>query len=329
MGSSFEFAGWPDRFRAPLFAALILALACNSTDSITSANSTNPADTPANSAPDDTGIAPLGTEEIAETPLASVSYAGGIPIGLFHLPTSDYGSRYNGAVHAAGPTDLMSKLSAIKARGGKVVLSLSGSQRYYKDSDGHFSFTKWKARVDRFRNVRFSSYITDGTIVGHYLIDEPQDAANFNGRKVGGATLEAMAKYSKQIWPGMATIVRAEPYLIQWSGTYRYLDAAWAQYLWRKGNVNDYLRKNVSSAQKMGLALVVGLNVPDGGNPHQSSMSPSEVQNWGSALLSSSYPCAFLSWKHGDGALLTSSMKSAMDYLRRKAQSRSFKSCRG
>jgi hypothetical protein len=325
MSLNFKFAVWPHRFRAPLFAALILALACNSTDSPTSANSADPAD----NTPDDTRIVPLGSGEIADTSLTSLSYAGGIPIGLFHLPTSYYGSRYNGAVHAAGPTDLMSKLSAIKARGGKVVLSLSGSQRYYKDSQGHFSFTKWKARVDRFRNMRFSSYISDGTIVGHYLIDEPQDAANFNGQRVGGATLEAMAKYSKQLWPSMATIVRAEPYLIQWNGTYRYLDAAWAQYLWRKGNVNDYLRKNVSYAQKMGLALVVGLNVPDGGSPHQSTMSPSEVQSWGSALLNSSYPCAFLSWKHGDGALLTSSMKSAMDYLRRKAQSRSFKSCRG
>jgi hypothetical protein len=329
MSSSFKFAGWKDRFRAPLFAALVLALACNSSDSLTSANSADTADVPTLSAPEDIGIVPVGSGEIADTSLASVSYAGGIPIGLFHQPTSYFGSRYNGSVHAAGPTDLMSKLSAIKARGGKVVLSLSGSQKYFKDSDGHFSFTKWKARVDRFRNVRFSSYISDGTIVGHYLIDEPQDAANFNGRKVGGATLEAMAKYSKQIWPSMVTIVRAEPYLIQWSGTYRYLDAAWAQYLWRKGNVNDYLRKNVSYAQKMGLALVVGLNIPDGGNPHQSTMSPSEVQNWGSALLSSSYPCAFLSWKYGDGALLTSGMKSAMDYLRRKAQSRSSKSCRG
>lgn len=315
MTQNFEFVARLGRLRAPLLAAILLAFAgCDNDEPLSPEGST---------------LGEPGVEAVPEEPSLAVSFAGGIPMGLFHLPTSDYGSRYNGAMHTAGPTDLMSKLSAIKSRGGKVVLNLSGSQKYFKDSNGHFSFTKWKARVDRFRNVKFSSYISDGTIVGHYLIDEPYDAANFNGQKVSGSTLEAMAKYSKQIWPSMATIVRGEPYLIQWSGTYRYLDAAWAQYLWRKGNVNDYLKKNVSYAQKMGLALVVGLNVPDGGNPKGSTMSPSEVQNWGSALLSSSYPCAFLSWKHGDAALTSSGMKSAMDVLRRKAQSRSSKSCRG
>ena len=141
----------------------------------------------------------------------------------------------------------MDNLATIKARGGKVMLMMAGSQKYYKNADGTFSLSKWKARVDRYRKVNFSQYINDGTIIGHYLIDEPYDPANWAGRPISGATLEEMAKYSKAIWPSLKTIVRAEPYLIKWSGTYRALDAAWAQYLWRKGDVKTYLNRNLDA----------------------------------------------------------------------------------
>jgi hypothetical protein len=206
---------------------------------------------------------------------------------------------------------------------------MAGSQKHYKNADGSFSLTKWKARIDRYRNTNFSSFINDGTIIAHYLIDEPYDGHNFGGKPVPGSTLEEMARYSKSLWPSLKTVVRAEPYYIKWSGTYRYLDAAWAQYLARKGNVSDYIQKNVSAAKQMGLGLVVGLNMKHGGVPNGTWMSPSEVENWGSALLSSDYSCAFISWQYDSNMLSSSSMKDAMGSLRRKAQSRPSRSCSG
>jgi len=317
---SFKLSRRIARLRAPVLVAVMLtAAACNSDDPFTPDNNTL---TP----PSEPNTQDGGQELTEIGPSLATSFDGGIPMGLFHLPSSDYGSRYNGGVYTPGTSALLSYLQAARARGGKVMLSLSGSQKYYKDAAGHFSLSKWKARIDRFRTVNFAQYINDGTVIGHYLIDEPYDAHNFAGQKVSASTLDEMARYSKQIWPGMATVVRAEPYLIP--GSYRYLDAAWAQYLVRKGNVNDYIKRNVSTAQNMGLALVVGLNVPDGGT-NNGVMTPSQVQNFGSTLLGSSYPCAFVSWKYGPSALETSGMKSAMDALRRKAENRTTKSCRG
>jgi hypothetical protein len=226
------------------------------------------------------------------------------------------------------PDALVSNLSEIRSRGGKVVLMMVGPQKYYKNADGTFSLSKWKARVDRFRRVNFSSFVSDGTVIGHYLIDEPYDPHNFGGRPIPGSTLEEMAKYSKQIWPNLKTIVRAEPYYIKWSGTYRYLDAAWAQYLYRKGDVTKYINNNVSTAKNMGLGLVVGLNVTRGGNPNGTWMSATEVERWGSTLLSSDYPCAFISWQWASG-VNTSAMRDAMSTLRRKAQNRGSRSCSG
>ena len=66
-----------------------------------------------------------------------------------------------------------------------------------------------------------------------------------------------------------------------------------------------------------------------GGNPNGTKMSPSEVESWGSAMLSSTYPCAFIMWQHNSTYLSTSGIGSAMESLRRKAESRSSRSCRG
>jgi hypothetical protein len=312
MAHSLKLPHWIARLRAALFATLILVLAaCESTEPLNPDSST-----PGDAA----GEVPAASPEVA-----SAAFAGGIPFGTFRQPTSAFGSRFNGAHRNIAPYALVSELRAIKARGGKVVLMFAGNERHYKVG-GHFSITKWKARVNRFRGVNFSSYINDGTIIGHYMIDEPNDRHNWGGRPISPAVLEEMARYSKQLWPKMPTIVRVQPDYL--GSNHRHLDAAWAQYLHRRGNAGDYIRKMVSSAQKRRLGLIVGLNVI-GGGPHGRRMTASEVKSWGSTLLGSSYPCAFISWQYNAGYLSPNSMKDAMSALRRKAQSRGFKSCRG
>jgi hypothetical protein len=298
------------RLRAPVLTALLIALTgCDNAKSFD---------------PDTSEAADVGPTNGG--PLASGSFAGGIPIGFFAQPISEFGPRYNGAHSNSAPHLLLRDLAAIKTRGGKVVLALSGSQNYYV-SDGHFSLTKWKERVNRYKGVNFSSYLNDGTIIGHFLIDEPNDPANWNGQPVPPSVLEEMARYSKQLWPDLVTIVRVEPGYL--TSNHHYLDAAWAQYLSRRGPADDYIRRNVADAQERGLGLVVGHNPLKGGTPNGTPMTASEVESWGSALLSSTYPCAFISWKYDASYLSSSSMQSAMDALRRLAQNRSSRSCRG
>jgi hypothetical protein len=310
---NFKFARREARLRTPLLVTLLLSLgACNTSDLLN--------ETPGNNGTE------VSVPETPDAPSFATAFAGGIPMGTFALPTSWFGSPYNGALRNIWPGELLHELAAIKARGGKVVLMFAGNERYYKDGSGHFSLTKWKARIDRFRNVNFSSYLRDGTIIAHYLIDEPTDPHNWGGRPVTPSTLEEMARYSKSRWPSMATVVRAEPGLIKWSNKYRYLDAAWAQYLYRKGNPSDYIRRVVSDAQRMGLALVVGLNITKG-SPTKGRMSASQVRTAGGALLGSSYPCAFISWTYDANHLSSSSMKDAMRYLRSRAQSRATRNC--
>jgi len=337
MPHSFKLSRRIARLRVPFFAALIAALgACDNGNSFTS-------DSGASSEPQiaDQGLtidepatvqdgdAALDATAPAEgLSLASVSFSGGIPFGTYHQPNTEFGTRYNGALRNIYPQYVASNLAAIKSRGGKVILSMAGSESNYRDASGNFSLSKWKARIDRYKGIDLARWVQDGTLIGHYLMDEPNDPTNWNGKQVSPATVEEMARYSKALFPSVPTIVRAYPdYMSKYSGTYRYLDAAWAQYVVRKGNVNTFIADNVSKAKSKGLALVVGLNILKGNNG--SPLSATQVKSFGAALLSSTYPCAFISWQYSSSYLSSSSIKSAMDYLRDKSESRSLKSCRG
>jgi hypothetical protein len=271
---------------------------------------------------DATTLEPVGR------PLEAVGFAGGIPIGTFVQPTSEFGDRYNGAHRVLQPADLLDSLAIIRERGGRVMLAIGGGPNQYKDAEGHFSLPLWQSRVSRFEGIDFSAYIADGTVMGHYLVDEPNDPANWSGVPIPGETVEAMAQYSKQRWPDLPTIVRVDPaYLARAGIQYQYLDAAWAQYVERKGEVGQFLQQNVADAQTLGLELVVGLNLLKGG-PGGMALTAQQVRDWGTVLLSSSYPCAFISWKYDATFLAPAEMGSAMDDLRSQAQGRASKSCR-
>lgn len=302
-----------------LASAILTLVACNNTDTLAP-------DTSTPTAPIDQS-SPVEVVSIADPSLASASTGrAGIPIGVFAQPTSLFGSRYNGALRNISPNQLVKELAAIKSRGGRVALMFAGNEHYYKDGKGHFSLDLWKSRINRFKGINFGSYVSDGTIIGHYLLDEPNDKNNWNGTQVSSATIEQMAQYSKAIWPSMATIVRVEPDYL--TGNFKALDAAWAQYVNRKGSAKDFIQRNVANAQKHGLQLIVGLNFLKGG-PGNSKMTPAQIQDYGSALLANSYPCAFISWTYNSTYLNSSGVSNAMDGLRRLAQNRSAKSCKG
>jgi len=306
------------RFRASALATL-LALpfaACNNDEltNTTAEDVTNPAEL----------AEPVTTVEV-ETPSFSSSFRGGIPIGTYAQPTSAFGDRLNGALRNIWPKELLKELAAIKARGGKIVVMFAGYEGHYK-TNGYFDLRKWKARIDRYKGVDFSSYVRDGTVIAHYLIDEPNDPANWRRKPVTPSMLEEMARYSKQRWPTLPTVVRVDPSYL--GSKHRYLDAAWAQYLHRRGPADDYLRRVVADAQKRGLGLVVGMNIKHGGR-NKRPMSASQVKEWGSTLLSGSYPCAFISWTYDKKYVSRSDIAGAMSYLAGKARSKSARSCRG
>ncbi|MBA3495690.1 MAG: hypothetical protein H0T86_01130 [Gemmatimonadales bacterium] len=265
----------------------------------------------------------------------------GIVFGTFNMENSAFSSVHTGAVRGGGvtPTNIVSLLSDARARSARLVVKLcNGRDSFVKNDDGTFSFTKWKALIDGYRLVNLGPFINDGTLIGHYLIDEPHMTAKWGGKVIPQATIEAMAQYSKQIWPSMTTFVRTTPTWLESSSvTYTHLDAGWAQYQSGKGDAATWIVAEVAAAKRKGLGLAVGLNVLDGGNGSSRiagwsngkyAMSAGEIRSYGGALLGQTHACAFFMWMYDAPYYGRSDVKSAMTEISAKARSHAKTSCR-
>jgi hypothetical protein len=324
MTHMFKLARRTARLRGTVLAGLFaVATGCDSVNRLDPSDLT---DSPAGAIDNGT----LATSDPTGPSFYTGNTAPGIAFGAFDLPSSLFNYTYSGAVKAAGPSDILSTLAAARRVGARVIIRLTGSADYYQNSDGSVNLTKWKARVARFKTVNLSSYIADGTFLGHFLIDEPHDKTNWGGRTVPFATLEAMAKYSKEIWPGLATMVRSTPrWLAGASFRYVYLDAAWTQYSVRFGDLNHWISSEASTARNEGLGLVVGLNWLSGGRTSGTyPMTASQIKTFGSILATTSSACAFYGWKYSSSYFGRSDIKSALATVASKAKNRSRTSCR-
>jgi hypothetical protein len=304
----------------------------------------SPTDTSATSPSDSTATPPgdsTGSGGNTVTSPEAGSSLPGIVFGSFEMQPTYFSSVHTGTVRAGGlsTTNILPLLSAARAKSARVAIRLCmGRDSYVKNSDGTFSLSKWKTLVARYKDVNLAPYITDGTILGHFLIDEPQRAEKWGGKAISQATIEEMARYSKQLWPGMATLVRVVPsWLASAPISYTYLDAAWTQYVVGKGEVGQWVASEVASAKSRGLGLVVGMNVLDGGNGSSGipgwtngrhAMSASEIRSYGTTLLNESYACGFFMWMHDTDYYGRSDIKAAMADLSAKAKAHAKTSCK-
>jgi hypothetical protein len=339
------------RLRALTCASVLLAaLACNTEDA---AGPVGEADLPADATPAVESPATLTPEMLTS------ATAPGIPFGDFHLPYSLFSNTlYSGSLQRAYTSNIYDMLNNARSNSERVVLAIAGPKEYYKNSDGTFNLTKWKSRVAIFKGYNLAQYVTSGTLLGHYLVDEPFCTGCWGGKAIPYSQIEEMSKYSKSLWPSLPTAVRAPPTTLGTS-PYSSLDFAWAQWEGplhfpsRGLSAQQFRDREVARAQQLHLGLVFGMNYLDGGNgtshingtyyqdPNLSdnvycksngscyryAMSASEVKSVGSVFAAASYGCAVLSWKYNSTFISRSGMKDAMSYVSNVAKNRSRSSC--
>ena len=277
--------------------------------------------------------------EAADYPdFAGSAIAPGIMFASSGLSPSQMNSVHTGTVSGVSPSGMLTYLSQVQAKGGRVLLRLHGDAMVRND-DNTFNLSKWKTQIARFRNIDFTKYINDGTIVAHHMIDEPHFPSRWGGKTIPQATVEAMAQYSKQLYPTLITAAAApSTWLASVSTTYTHLDAAWSTYFSNMGsNYTQWVERQVTAAKSKRLGLVSGLNVLNGGNgssgvrgtePKRWTMSASELRSYGSAILAQSYVCAFFMWKYQATYYDRADIKSAMSELSLKARNHARTSCR-
>ncbi|HEU4954392.1 MAG TPA: hypothetical protein VFT28_07470 [Gemmatimonadales bacterium] len=266
---------------------------------------------------------------------SSTPHHVGIAFGPTHVPPAKFGSFTGTQITATHSACLLADLEKARRASARVFISFTGNSQWNRDENG-FSLTKWKQRVDRFRDVDLTPYIADGTILGHLVLDEPNDPHEWNGNTVSLADIEEMARYSKEVWPTMTTFVRAFPDYLK-GGRFPHLDALWFQYLDRWAPLDQFIAKHFKEAESLGLKVVTGLNVINGGSKSsgipgrrrgKNAMSADEVRAWGGALLGQSNLCAFLLWEYDEAYLARPDIAPALEDLAAKARSYPTGDCR-
>ncbi len=228
------------------------------------------------------------------------------------------------------PEEAIEYLDLARATKTSLVFSLVQG-RNMRNEDGTFSIDDWRAGVDQFARVDFWPYVADGTIIGHYMIDEPKSAGSWGGVVVPNSVLDQMAAYSKRYWPSVPTIVRSSPerlidHAVELNDRgvdpvrWQYLDVAWLQYnAALHGSVEDYTDAQVASANVQNLSLIVGLQALAGGDgtsqlrpeppfePHHWIMSYDEMMRYGTHILERGIGCAFITfrWDRGEESYFT------------------------
>jgi len=266
------------------------------------------------------------------------SRRNGTAFGLWRLDYSQLSEQWTSLKKTGSPTSIRRNLEMARSEGGRVFVQLAGSASNYKTSSGRFDLTKFKQALNRYKDVNLDTYITDGTLAGHMMIDEPSDPSNWGGRAIPYDQLEAAAQHSKSLWPKLPTLLRTKPtWLAKASFQWRYLDGGWAQYAARFGNVTSYRDAQVSAAKNEGLKVVFGLNVLDGGDGSSGTrgtksgaynMSANELLKYGKSLLAASASCGFLMWRFDSEYLNKSSVRTAMKELRSIAGNTATVNCR-
>lgn len=196
-------------------------------------------------------------------------------------------------------------LPRAREAGVKVTLRFTGYHEHYVNGDD-FDLAAWKAMLAPWADAGLQPFIDDGTLAGHMLLD---DIVNFEGRDPDAADLDEMARYSKELLPGLMTYVRqkATGLPVPESGRYVHLDACVNQYEAMEGDVTTYAATEAARAEALGLGVINGLNIADGGDgssghdgyrPAHHAMSAAEIARYGAVLAAVPTMGMFLNWEY-------------------------------
>jgi hypothetical protein len=210
----------------------------------------------------------------------------------------------------------------------------------FKDSRGRYSPTKYYRWVRSLRPYASSwkPFVRSGILVGVQVIDD-RGATNWGGRPISNAQIDQMARWWKQLVPGVSTFV-AGGYASNLLGyKWRYLDGSINQYnASYMGSVKAWRDKAVAAAAKARTSLILSLNVLNGGKTVRGcyrggrrnlcSMNANEIRTYGAVIATARGVCGIGTWKFQSRYQSRPGVTYALKYVARMAANRPLVSCR-
>jgi hypothetical protein len=307
------------RFATVLALAGGLLAACGSADPVSIGT---PPNDPIENAPippvEDAPIPPVENAPIPPAAPAVSARLTGIPVGTHMIPPEQVVARraqYSATLRRLTPANVDKYLQFALDNGFREIVSIVGKE-FMKDGSGRFSMANWRALADQWKGTApiFQKYVNSGTLIGIYVIDEPGCVKCWGGKPPTMAEVLEMGRHVKVLLgASVPTIARVAPawFVSQVSpvNLAPAFDAAWCQ--WEAGSnrgvtASQYAAKCVGDARTMGLQLVMGMNVLNGGdgssgilgtNSQHWQVSAAELTRYNGNFVTNPGVCALSNWQ--------------------------------
>jgi hypothetical protein len=196
---------------------------------------------------------------------------------------------------------------------------------------GIFSVDSAKRLTDRYAAVLTPQVLANYrlTIVGLNLADDYTCASCWGGKAISQTQVAAWAAYTRTKLPGLPLGVRVAP---DWVAAYPtlapLLDYSWAQYHTAKGDAKTYYDKAAAIAGRLGLRVVMGVNVEDCYGVGTAACSAADLVKFGSMAVNHPASCAFINWRYDEITWQQPDVREAWGKLLDIARSRAAEECR-
>jgi hypothetical protein len=296
------------------------------------------------------------TVAVSVTSPVAVGGADGISFGPYNLwadaASLKAGSaEFSVSINSAAPSTIVTQIDAARTKRQKLIFAMMGPASEFL-TNGNFDLGKWKARWDQFNTsairTAIANGVSDGTVVGIKLIDEPEHKKW--GTTVSKSVLDEMATYSKKYFPTAPTGISVGPPGYRWRTDQRFTVLDWVLYQYdywvTSGDVPKWRDAVLQQAKVDGVAPAFSLNILDGGVPDKDGtwdctgagqagigtydlrcrMTAAQVTTWGKALASAG--CVLAMWRYDDLYMSRSDNQEAFADVARALAGQTARSCR-
>jgi len=167
------------------------------------------------------------------------------------------------------------------------------------------------------------------TILGFNLADDYGCEHCWGGRAITQSEIAQWATYTRPRLPGLPLGVRVVPeWVARDPSLAPLLDYAWAQYHTRKGDAKAFYDEAAATAERLGLKVVMGVNVKDCYGVGSDPCTPEDLVRFGKMALSHPASCAFINWRYDEGTWKRADIREVWQGLVAAARERGPEECR-
>jgi hypothetical protein len=260
----------------------------------------------------------------------------GIMFGSWECKAPSNLGPFNLCIRSAGYW-IEGELAALQLLKGKLMLSQGGYEKF--KTNGIYDPAKYYAWVQTLLPyvAAWKPYFDNGTLMGVQVIDDV-GTTNWGGVAITKAQQDEMAKWWKQLIPGITTFTREKATGLT-GYPWAYLDASITQYNARyMGDITKWRDSNVVAAKAAKLGLAFSLNVLNGGKvvsgcyhgeeSQYCAMTPTELRTYGEVQAAAPEACGLVSWKTDVAYHAVPGVTDAFKYIGGLAATHAAASCR-